>query len=328
MWSFLKEKGGQYLAVLLLALSLNFFLPRWMPGSPLLYLAGEDVASLSPAELQELMARHGLDRPLLEQFWHYLLQLAQGDLGYSYRQQRPVGELIRERLPWTLLLAGTGLVLSTLVGVVLGAAAAWRRGRGSDVGALLFVIFLDSLPSFWVGMMLVAIFAATLKWFPVYGAVTPWQTLTGWAKVKDIAWHLVLPLTTLVIVSVPGTYMVMRSSLLTVLGEDYILMARAKGLRESAVLFRHALRNALLPVATVFILNMGYVVGGATVIETVFSYPGIGRLIYEAVLARDYPVMQAGFLVITVCVLAANLVADLLYPLLDPRVARGGGHRA
>lgn len=317
---FWTAKLGQYALVLLIILAINFFLPRAMPGNPLRFLAGEDVGFLPPETVQEILAKNGLDKPLPQQFLLYLKNLLRGDLGYSYQMKRPVLEVLWERLPWTLLLTGTSLVLSTLIGVLLGTLAAWYRGRRFDALSLTTFIFLDSTPSFWLGMILIAVFAVNLKLLPIFGAQTPWVTLTGWAYVVDVLKHLVLPVTTLTLTTISGTFLIMRYSMLQTLGEDYVTTARSKGLPERRVLYRHAMRNALLPVATVFMLNLGFVVSGATVVETVFSYPGLGRLLFEAVLNRDYPLLQGAFLLITLSVLAANVVADLLYPLLDPRV--------
>lgn len=320
MAQFITGKIGQYALVLWVAITLNFLLPRLMPGNPLALLAGEEVGLLTPQERTQLLAQVGLDQPLPVQYVRYVQNIVTGDFGYSFQKNKPITTILAERLPWTLLLTGTGLIISTLIGVSLGALAAWKRGERGDIGLLGFFIFLESLPAFWVGMLLVALFAVQWRVFPTFGAITPWMTLTGWAKVADIARHLVLPATTLTIVSVPGTFLVARYAMLSVLGEEFIMVARAKGLREQHILFRHALRNALLPVATVFTLNLAFAFGGATVIETVFSYPGIGRLIYEGVLNRDYPVLQASFLMITVLVIIANILTDLLYPLLDPRM--------
>ncbi len=317
---FWTAKLGQYALVLLIILAINFFLPRAMPGNPLRFLAGEDVGFLPPETIQEILAKNGLDKPLPQQFLLYLQNLLRGDLGYSYQMKRPVLEVLWERLPWTLLLTGTSLLLSTLIGVLFGTLAAWWRGRRFDALSLTAFILLDSTPSFWLGMILIAVFAVNLKLLPIFGAQTPWVTLTGWAYVADVLKHLALPLATLTLTTISGTFMIMRYSMLQTLGADYITTARSKGLSERRVLYRHAMRNALLPVATVFMLNLGFVVSGATVVETVFSYPGLGRLLFEAVLNRDYPLLQGAFLLITVSVLAANVVADLLYPLLDPRV--------
>ncbi|NOZ29806.1 MAG: ABC transporter permease [Chloroflexi bacterium] len=323
MTTVLVRRLWQYGAVLFLTVSLNFLLPRLMPGDPLALLAGED-AALLPAETRaEILRRHGLDQPLWRQYIRYLGDLARADWGYSYQQKRPIVDILRERLPWTVLLTGTSLLLSTALGVLFGVLTAWRRGGASDIGILAFFLFLQSLPAFWVGMIFIAVFAVQLGWLPTFGAQTSWRQLAGWARVADILKHLVLPVATLTLVSVPGTFLITRYSMLSVLREDYILVARAKGLAERALMFRHAIRNALLPVATVFMLNLGFVVSGATVVETVFSYPGLGRLLYEAVLNRDYPVLQAAFLLITVSVIAGNILADLVYPVLDPRVRRG-----
>ena len=327
MSRFIIGKISQYALVLWIAVTLNFILPRAMPGNPLALLAGEEVNLLTAQQRAQLMASVGLDQPMPAQYLRYLQNLLRGDFGYSYQLNKPITAILADRLPWTLLLTGTSLAVSTLIGVTLGALAAWKRGQRGDVGLLGFFVFLESLPSFWVGMLLVALFAVQWPLFPTFGAITPWVNYQGSEYLGDILRHLALPLTTLTVVSVSGTFIVARYSMLAVLGEEFITVARAKGLSERAVLFRHALRNALLPVATVFTLNLAFAFGGATVVETVFSYPGVGRLIYEAVLKRDYPVLQAAFLMITIMVVAANILADIVYPLLDPRIrsARSGG---
>ncbi|HLG26159.1 MAG TPA: ABC transporter permease, partial [Paenisporosarcina sp.] len=254
----------------------------------------------------------------------YIKNIATGDFGYSYQQKRPIADLLKERMPWTLLLAGLGLVISTIIGVMFGALSAWRRGSSIDANLLTMFMFLSAMPSFWIGMILVSIFSAQLGLFPVFGAESGWSNLTGMDRFFDILRHLVLPLTTLVLISVTNTFMIMRYSMLNVLGEDYIMMAKAKGVRDRVIKYKHAMRNALLPVATVFMLSLGFMLGGATVIETVFAYPGVGRLMFESVVSRDYPLIQATFLIITFSVVIANLLADILYPLLDPKV---GGQR-
>jgi peptide/nickel transport system permease protein len=315
---------AQYALVLCVTVSLNFLLPRLMPGSPLANLAGEDAAQLTAQERQQLLRDVGLDAPLLGQYVQYIGNLVRGDLGYSFQRKRPVTAILLDRLPWTLLVTGTALLVSGLAGITFGALAGWRHGQRVDTAALGVFIVLESLPAFWVGMILVAVFAVQTGLLPTFGARAVLSQLEGLAYWVDVLRHMALPVATLVLVTVSGTFLTMRSSMLSVLGEEFVVVARAKGLAERQVLFGHALRNALLPVVTVLLLNLGQLVAGATVVETVFSYPGIGRLLYEAVLARDYPLLQGGFLVITVSMLIANLVADLLYPLLDPRLARGG----
>lgn len=320
MWRFFAGRGAQYLLVIVLTVMLNFALPRMMPGSPLVFLAGEDVGFLSPEQRHQLYSLYGLDQPQWRQFLTYAANLTRGQLGYSFQRGRPIAHMIGERLPYTLLLVGTALILATLAGALLGALAAWRRGSALDLGSLGVVMLFESVPSFWLAMIFIAVFAAGLGWFPVFGAGTAGVALAGWPLLVDRARHIALPLATLTIITIPGIYLIMRYSMLAVLGEQYIATARAKGASERAVLRRHAVRNALLPVATVFMLNLGFIVSGATIVETVFSYPGIGRLLYEAVLNRDYPVIQGTFFIITISVIAANILCDLLYPLIDPRV--------
>jgi peptide/nickel transport system permease protein len=320
MWRHAAGKSAQYALVLIATITLNFLLPRMMPGSPLAFLAGGDVGLLTPEQRAQFDAFHGLDQPPGRQFVTYISHLARGQFGYSFQRGRPVAAMLGERLPWTLLLVGLGLAAATAIGVALGALAAWRRGSAADLASFGAVILFESVPSFWLGMIFIAVFAARLGWLPIFGAGTAGVALHGWANLADRARHLTLPLTTLVLVTIPTLFLTTRYSMLSVLGERYIATARAKGVPDAGVLRRHAVRNALLPVATVFMLNLGFIVGGATVIETVFSYPGIGRLLYEAVLNRDYPVIQGAFLVITFSVIVANLFCDLLYPLIDPRV--------
>lgn len=322
MLAVLVRKLFQYGLIVLVTVSLNFLLPRLMPGNPLVLLAGEDAALLPPEARAEILRKAGLDQPLWRQYLDYLGDILRADWGYSYQQKRPIVEILKERLPWTLLLTGVSLALATIFGIVFGVTAAWRRGQASDLGILSFFIFLQSLPSFWLGMIFIAVFASTLGWFPTFGAQTSWVRLTGWARILDVLEHLALPVATLTLVSVPGTFIITRYAMLDVLREDYIRVARAKGLPNHLQMYRHAVRNALLPVVTVFMLNLGFVVSGATVVETVFSYPGLGRLLFEAVLNRDYPLLQAAFLLITISVIAGNILADLVYPILDPRIRR------
>ncbi len=314
------SKLGQYGLVFWLAASLNFLLPRLMPGNPLKLLVGEDIGLLTAAQRAEALARVGLDQPLLNQYLFYWRDLLQGNWGFSYQKNLPIATLLSERLPWTLLLGGSSLLLSTLIGVGCGAWAAWQRGRRQDMSLLGLMLLLESLPTFWLGMLLLGFFAVHWQVFPTHGSMSRWLSLSGFAQIGNILWHLALPMATLTLANVSRPFLVTRYALLEVLGEDFIQVARAKGLPEQTVLFGHALRNALLPIVTVVTLNLAFALAGATVVETVFAYPGLGRLTYEAVLARDYPVLQATFLLITLLVILANLLTDLLYPVLDPRL--------
>lgn len=314
---------GQYILVLWVALTLNFLLPRVAPGSPIRYLVGNQ-AEITPAQRQQVLSQYGLDEPLLEQYGLYWLDIASFELGTSVRFGQPVGEILLDRLPWTLLLVGCATVLSALIGITAGTIAAWKRGGARDTGLMVGILSLEAMPGFWIAMILISVFSVTLGWFPSFGAVSLVGTGGGPGYILDVAHHMVLPVITITLATTGSVFLLSRASLLTALGEDYTTMAEAKGASERRVVFRHALRNALLPVYTNFTLSLGVLVSGAVVIETVFAYPGLGRLIYEGVLARDYPLLQGAFLLITVGVVAANLLADLTYPLLDPRVRRSG----
>ena len=311
------------LLVLGVAIVLNFALPRLAPGDPMDFLIpAEQAALVSPEQREELAASYGLDGSTWEQFTRYVADLAQGDLGTSTRHGRAVTSLLAERLPWTLLLVGTSVVLSTLIGAALGFRSAWRRGTKSDVRTLTAVMVVDSFPPFFVALLLVLLFSVTLQLLPVFGAL-PSGGAHGLALVAEVARRAVLPIASLTLAGLGSAYLVARSAAVAELGEDYVIMAAAKGLAPAGVR-RHARRNALVPVWTVAMLNVGALFGGAAPVETVFAYPGLGRLIYESVLSRDYPVLQGCFLLIAAGVIAANLVAEVVYPFLDPRVRRPG----
>lgn len=317
----LLRTSAQYVLVLFAAVVLNFALPRLAPGDVADYLLpAETAGTLTPQERSDYLAQFGLDEPTSVQFRNYIGGLLRGDLLMSARYGRPVRDLVLERLPWTALLVGTAIILSLVIGTVVGFRSAWRRGRTSDVATMSTVMALDSMPPFFVGLLLILVFSVNLGWFPIYGAVPNLPT-GGLTFVLEAGKRLVLPVLTLAIAHLGTIYLVARPALVSELREDYVLMAQAKGLNVRQVR-RHAQRNALLPVSTIALINIGSVVGGATVIETIFSYPGLGRLMYESVLARDYPVLQGAFFVLAVTVILANIIADLCYPLLDPRVRR------
>ena len=324
-WGRVAGRIAQYALVVLITLLLNFAIPRLAPGSPIDYLVpSEQVSTVTPEQRERILAQFGLERPLAEQYWSYLAGIAQGDLGVSTQQGRPVVDMLLERLPWTLVLVGGAIALSLIVGAGAGFLAAARRGGRMEVGGLAFFMFLDSMPPFWIGMLLLVLFSGYLNLLPVFGALPLTNAAGGFGLTLDVAERLVLPLLTLTLVRAGWLFLVARSSLAGELSEDYILMAEAKGLPRRRVVLRHGVRNALLPLVTAVAVEAGTLVGGATVVETVFSYPGLGRLIYESVLSRDYTVLQGAFLLLAVGVIAANLLADLLYPLIDPRVRTEG----
>lgn len=313
----LLEYGLTFLA----AVTINFLLPHLAPGDPLLYVIGPEATELGPAERQEELARYGLDEPLHVQFWEYLTSAVQGDLGTSLTYGQPVSEVLLARLPWTLLLVGSALLIAVVLGVLFGAMSAWHEGDRTDIGLMTVIVVAMSAPGFWVGMLLIAVFAAWLGWFPSYGLRSGGADVTTFQSATDIAWHLVLPVVTLTLVRLGSIYLIARNSILSTLDEDFLVLSRAKGLSDRRLLYRHAVPNSLLPVYTRFTLQVGVAIGGAVVIETVFAYPGIGRVIFEGAIDRDYPLLQGAFLVLTATVIGANLVADLTYPYIDPRTA-------
>jgi peptide/nickel transport system permease protein len=323
---FVLRRLGLALLTILFVAVLNFFLFRVLPGDPARVIRDPRMTQ----EAQEAIRRRfGLDKPLLigtaqapfdSQFFRYLGNLARGDLGISFNFNRPVADLLRERLANTLLLVFAGELLAIVIGIALGVAAAYRRGTALDVGALLFGLFTWALPTFFLGITLLII-GSSFFGLPVGGIRTPGATYTSWwDQVRDVGRHLIMPTLTLTIILLGQYLLIMRSALLDVLSEEYILTARAKGLRDNAVLRRHAMPNAMLPVVALVALTLGFTVSGSILIESVFSWPGLGSAVFEAVGRRDYPMLQGAFLLFTVSVVLANTAADLLYAVLDPRV--------
>jgi peptide/nickel transport system permease protein len=323
----IRRLGWALLTIVFVA-TLNFFLFRVLPGDP--SKAGIRDPRLTRAAQEALTRRFGLDKPLFinmqggnpleSQFFIYFGNLLQGDLGTSYNFNRPVADLLRERLLNTVLLVTIGQVLAIVVGLTLGALAAWRRGTTLDASSLIFGLFTWALPTFWLGIMLLVLGSSYLG-LPVGGIRTAGKQFpTLWEQARDIGRHLLMPTIAITIVLLGEFMLIMRSSLAEVLGEDYILTARAKGLTDGEVLRKHALKNAMLPVITIIALTLGFTVAGFIQVETVFSWPGLGSAIFEAVNRRDYPMLQGTFLLIAICVVLANLAADLLYAYLDPRV--------
>lgn len=311
---------GQYALVVWVAATLNFALPHLAPGDPVTYLYAGPLTGLSAEQLDRIRAGYGLDEALLGQYVSFWSGLFTGDLGVSVQRNRPVLDVLLEHLPWTLLLVGTGILLAVVAGTLLGALAAWRRGSRGDTGLVTGVLALDAMPGFWIGMILIAVFSVQLGWFPSYGATA--ITAEGAAWLVEVASRLVLPAATITLATLGSFFLLARAAMVSVLDEPFVRLARAKGLPERRIAVRHALRTALLPVYTNLTLAVGVLLSGAVVVETVFAYPGLGSLIYEAVVARDYPLLQGAFLLVTLGIIAANLLADLTYPLLDPRVRR------
>jgi peptide/nickel transport system permease protein len=310
-----------YAAALLIILSMNFFLPRMMPGDPLLAIYGEEAFVVMTPELKaDLLRFFALDQSLGRQFLSYLGQTLRGNLGFSYYYNAATSEVILGRIPWTLLLVGCTLILSSGLGIFLGIESGWRRGQVLDRTMLSGFMTLNGFPDFFLGMVLLLLFGVSLKLFPLSGSLTPYSGLSGAPLLLDILRHLVLPVSALTLAHVGGNYLLTRNTMVTVLKQPYILSARAKGLPERVIRYRHAGRNSLLPVVTRTGIWTGRIVMGTLFIEVIFAYPGLGTLTRQALLARDYAVLQGILLVMSVLVLLVNLGVDLVYGRLDPRI--------
>lgn len=314
------KRFAHMLFVLWAVATILFFMFRTMPGTPLAAF----IDNTTTAEQQEALIRQfGLDKTLAEQYWLFLTNLVQGDLGQSFFFKKPVVEVVMEVFPNSVILTLTSLIIAYIFGIIAGAYLAWRRGSWVEGLGIPLVLTTRAAPEFWLGMVLLAFFSFHLGWFPSGGAISSgsdWSS--NWQRVTSLDYlsHLALPAITLAIYLQGLPLLLMRSTMLNVLQEEFITMARMKGLSTWTIVMRHAARNALLPVATAFALGIGGAVGGNVVVETVFSWPGIGRLLVNAVAASDYPLAQGAFLMITAVLVVMNFIADVTYHLLDPRV--------
>ncbi len=307
------------LITILIVLIFNYILFRVLPGDPLAMIMRNPKAT--PETIESIRGFYGLDQPWYVQFFTYIKHLLQGDLGTSFLFKAPVSEVIWARFLPTLLMVGLAEVVAIVIGILIGVLAAWKRGTKLDVGTLSFALVTYSVPTFWLGMIMVVLFCVQLRWFPTSGMLTPGRTFAFTAPIlQDLGRHLALPVITMSLVLIGEYALTMRNTLIDVLSEDYITTARAKGFRERYILLKHALPNAMLPMITIIAINIGFVVAGAIQIETIFSWPGLGRLMYEALGARDYPLLQGVFLLVTVSVVLANVLADITYAYIDPRV--------
>jgi peptide/nickel transport system permease protein len=306
-------------AVLLAIICLNFLLLRLAPGDPAAVLAGEAGAS-DEKFLAQIRADYGLDKPLPVQLATYVANVARLDLGFSYRQRRAVSDLIAERVPATLLLTGLALSLALALGVSLGVLASIRQGRWTDSAITIAALGFYATPLFWLGLLLILLFAVQLGWLPAFGMYNVAARPTGLAYAIDVARHLVLPMTTLALFYMAVYARLTRASMIEVQTLDFVRTARAKGLPPGRIVRAHVLRNAVLPVITMAGVQAGQLIGGALVIETVFAWPGIGRLAFDALAQRDYNVLLGVFFVSAVMVILFNLITDTIYRLVDPRI--------
>ena len=321
---YLLKRSVGYLATIFLILLFNFVLIRVMPGDPMLYILGEedyyDFYYNNPEYLEQLCQEYDLDGSILHQFGLYWRNILHLDFGTSYHYGRPVLDLILFRASWTLRLVLPAVLLAALLGVLLGLPAGWFSGRwGERLGTPVLTI-LHTIPTYCLSIILLSIFAYRLGWLPLGGMVSGGKS--GAAYVWDMLWHMTLPLIVLVLYRVSYDYLILRSSVREIREEPYITTAFSKGLSQRVVLFRHVLPNALLPYVTAVCLQFGAAVAGTMTMEVIYNWSGMGSLIYDAVNNRDFPVLQTAFLVIAVCTILANLLADVLYAAIDPRLRR------
>jgi peptide/nickel transport system permease protein len=313
---YLLSKLLQALATLLFVLTFNFFLFRVLPGDPIGLLARSQ--RLTEADIAEQRATLGLDQPLPRQYVTYVRQTVSGNLGVSLRTARPVWDIIGSRLGPTLLLVGLGTLFASVLGILIGIKGGWERGSRFDTSTLYGSLVLYSMPEGWLGMLLLITFAGILGWFPAGGFES--GDATGMARIVDIANHLFLPVLTLTLGYIGEYAIIMRSTMIDTVNEDFVTIARAKGVPERMVRRNHVVPNAFLPTFTLIFLSLGFVLGGAVVVEAVFSWPGIGLLTYNAIQTLDYPVIQGVFLLSSAAVILCNLAADVAYGYMDPRV--------
>lgn len=311
------------LSVLAIAVT-NFALLKLVPGDVADVIAGE-AGSATPEYMADLRSRFGLDQSFLEQLWLYVTKLIQLDLGHSFRHNMPVGDLILDRLGPTMLLMGAAILISVVLGVIFGVLSASKVNGWIDNIVSVVALVSFATPVFWSGLMAIVVFSVWLGWLPSGGIETIGASHSGWARVADIGKHMVMPVGALSLFFLATYTRLMRASMLEVLGQDFITTARAKGLSERVVVFKHALRNALLPLVTMIGLQMGTLVGGSVLVETVFGWPGLGRLAFESVFQRDLNVLLGILFISSLVVLVTNILVDIVYVVVDPRI-EGKGH--
>lgn len=311
-----KQKIIRALLTLLVILVLNFIIPRAMPGDPLIFLLGED-AVVDPQTVGELRKELGLDHPLHIQFFKYILDIIQLDLGYSFHLRKSVSHIILSRLPWTLGLLLSSLIIGSCLGITAGALAAWKNRKPLSRALTQLNILVFSAPPFFLGLLILALFAVELNLFPIRGFYSSGSAM-------DVIQHHILPVTVLTLISFSRNFLIMRGCTLQEKDQPYVIYGKAKGISGNRLLFRHVFKNAILPVISLLALDFGFLFSGALFIEIVFSLNGMGTLIYDAVSSRDYPLIQGIFMTITLMVVSANLGADWIHRVLDPRIGNAG----
>lgn len=315
---YLLRKVVRYGLAFLIIISINFMLPRIMPGDPVLNLLGEKASLNDPEIIASYRAEYGLDKPIYIQYYSYLVSISKGSLGYSINKSISVMDLISYRLFCTMILIFPSVIIGSLLALIVGSMTALKSNSPWDLSVTALSLFLYTCPPFLLSMLLISIFSYHLGFFPLGNLTSGGKH--GVAYLMDVVWHLILPMLILTLMASGYKFLVVRNTTIQMLDEQFVLTAKAKGLMDKSILIKHVLRNVLPPFISMVALSFGFMVSGALIVETVFSLDGMGTLIYDAVLSRDYPVMQGAFLVLTTSVLIANFVADILYGIADPRI--------
>ncbi|UCE45798.1 MAG: ABC transporter permease [Methanobacteriota archaeon] len=315
MSRYVAVRSIQTFITLLVILTLIFIMFEALPAQPQDLL--QTTPGMQPSQIEYMTRLYGYDQPVSKRYLNYMFNMLTFEFGISFSQAEPVWDILSDRIPRTILLFGGATILAYIVGIYLGALIAWRRGGILDGGSVVISLVFYNMPSFWIGLIFLVIFASELNWFPLTGWYDPTDNLP---YVVDVLWHVSLPMIVLLLLSLAGTVLLMRTAMLDVIGENYMVTAKAIGLPERKVLFKHGARNAMLPVVTSFIIAFVFSIGGAVVLENVFSFPGMGALYIDALYELDFPVAMATLYIITLLVLLGNFAADLIYGYLDPRV--------
>ena len=325
---FILKKAFVYICALFVIITINFFLIRFMPGDPLVHYLGEreyyELMQNEPEELEIIRAKYGLEKSAVEQYVEYLKTIVRFDFGYSYLNKQPILEIVGYRLYWTLLLSVPAVILSAIFGALLGIQAGYRRGHLVDALLTPIMIMLNSTPTYCLAILLVVFIANFPGLLPLSGMTS--GGLGGMAKVLDIIRHALLPCLTIVLFRTANNYLFIRQTIENIKQENYIITATTKGLRERTIIIRHVLKNALLPYITMICMQFGYVIAGTMMIEVMFSWKGMGALIYNAVLSKDYPVLQVALLVVAASVIFFNIICDIACVIIDPRLSEGNVH--
>ena len=318
----------EYALILFIIITINFLLTHYMPGDPILHLIGEEeyynLMASNPQVIEEMREKYGLNKSTLEQYWIYLKTTVTLNFGYSYIYKQPVLDVLLFRMKWTLMLLIPSVIISAFLGAFLGIKAGWKPGSQFDILTTPLMLLINTTPTYCISIFVLTFFSFTMGFFP-FGGMTS-GGLSGLDKALDIIWHMFLPLMILVISKTSYNYFIMKSSVIEISEEDYILTATSKGLSDRNVLSKHILKNALLPYITVVCMQLGFSVAGTMLVEVVFSWKGMGTLIHRSVQVKDFPMLQLSFLFISICVIISNIISDLLYIIVDPRVKEGDSY--